>query len=160
MQYPQVIHFSGQTIEDVKPLCISIDQFLQGAVDGKLYMVQYNDPASVLPATETLEKAKNVLSGATTLPNYNVINYNCESFATWPKTGTAHSAQGTNAMNRAANIAGASFALAGGAVAEPIGAVIGGSIASIAPPVVAELVGGGSSGDSGSSRSQNNVTEK
>ena len=95
----QVIHFSGQTINDAKPCLICIDQFQERAVDGKLCMAQYNNPA--LDVEETLRRAENVLRGADRRLRFDIIDNNCESLATWLKTRRAYSIQGRNGIIRA-----------------------------------------------------------
>jgi hypothetical protein len=88
-----VVHFAGQNRDDAKPRKSDIFQFWKGAVDGKLCRVQYNDP-SVLYSTEvTLALANQVLTRPEKWPGFQLANYNCESFATWLKTGENRSAQ-------------------------------------------------------------------
>ena len=100
----QVIHFAGQTTKDAKLYLIGIDQFKKRAVDRKLYRAQYNDLASVLPVGETLKSAKDVLRGAERRPKFDIVSNNCESLATWLKTGKAFSIQGRNGIIRASFI--------------------------------------------------------
>ena len=50
----KVVHFAGQNRNDAKPRKSDIYQFWQGAVDGKLYKVEYNNPDVVYSTDLTL----------------------------------------------------------------------------------------------------------
>ncbi|CAB4041096.1 Hypothetical predicted protein [Paramuricea clavata] len=114
----KVIHFSGTSQDDAEVGKCDIFQFQKGAVDRKLYQVEYDDLTQLLPVQETLEKAKDVLEDPTKWPGYQIIYNNCESFATWLKTGQVISAQAMAAKSRVTKIVtamvGSGASIAGG----------------------------------------------
>lgn len=62
--------------------------------DHKLYRVVHK---KCLPVEKTMEMAKGALN-AKNLPAYNLLSFNCETFATWLKTGYPHSKQVSDAI--------------------------------------------------------------
>ena len=93
-----VAHFSGENKTDAKPRSCDILEFIRGTtVDGKLYQVDYHDPDVVMPIEKTLHRAKEAIENPGCWPGYQIIENNCESFATWLKTGMKISAQATEA---------------------------------------------------------------
>ena len=93
----RVAHFSGENKADATPRICKMVEFMEGAVDKKLYRVDY-DHSDLLPTEITLDKAKTVIASPSEWPKYNVITNNCESFATWLKTGEKISAQAIEAI--------------------------------------------------------------
>ena len=94
----KVAHFSGENKADAKPCSCDILQFMKGAVDQKLYQVEYHNPDLVISIETTLDNAKKAIANPFEWPGYNVIANNCESFATWLKTGKKISAQAVRAV--------------------------------------------------------------
>ena len=96
----QVIHFSGEDKDDAKLRICDLFKFLTNSVDCKIYLVKYDDPKHLLPVEDTINLAKEVLQDPSLWPEYHVIGNNCESFATWLKTGKKVSAQAAFALHR------------------------------------------------------------
>ncbi len=94
----KVAHFSGENKADAKPRSCDILQFMNASVDRKLYQVKYNKPDSLVSVEATLKFADAVLKNPTVWPGYQIVENNCESFATWLKTGKSLSAQATEAI--------------------------------------------------------------
>ena len=116
----KVAHFSGENKADAKPRSCDILQFMKGAVDQKLYRVEYDNPDLVISIKATLDYAKKVIASPSQWPGYSLIANNCESFATWLKTGKKISAQAFRAVIKVIPFA---IPLAiGSAVSGPIGA--------------------------------------
>ena len=111
----KVIHFSGQDKAHAKPRKCDIFQFWQGAVDGKLYKVEYNNPNVVYSTEKTLALANEVLANPEKWPGFQIINNNCESFATWLKTGKKISAQVNQAAVRIIPLAAGFYSATGSA---------------------------------------------
>ena len=129
----QVIHFTGETIEDAKPRRTGISEFRQGALDEKLYRARYNYPTSVVAVEETFRNAEEVLKDPSKFPKYNILNNNCESLATWLKTGEARTAQGTDAKKRVVAIGAALGAAAGSSIGGNLDAALtGAAVGSVA----------------------------
>ena len=98
-----MVHFYGRNKADAKLRECNICEFWDSAVDKKLYRVEYidpryNDPKSSL-AQEMWTRARAALANPKEWPRYHVENNNCESFATWLKTGKLVSAQAKKARN-------------------------------------------------------------
>ena len=86
----QVIHFYGETSADARPCRIGLWQFIQRGENNELYRVDHE--GQVLPVNETLKTAEEVLvkdesNGEERWPKFNIICNNCESLASWLKTG-------------------------------------------------------------------------
>ncbi len=93
----QVAHFSGENKADAKPRYCDILQFMKATVDGELYQVKYDNPDLLVSVTATVDFAEAVVKNPTAWPGYQIRKNNCESFATWLKTGESISAQATEA---------------------------------------------------------------
>lgn len=91
----EVIHFYADDEKNEATIrkC-RIENFPVG-YDNKIYKVLHED--AVLTVDETLRKADEVLANRTEWPNYNLKSNNCETFATWLKTGRKCSAQAIKA---------------------------------------------------------------
>ena len=94
----KVVHFSGENKADAKPRSCDIYKFWKSAVDQKLYRVEYDNPDLVVSIKATLDYAKKVIESPSVWPGYSIIANNCESFATWLKTGKKISAQAARAF--------------------------------------------------------------
>ena len=94
----KVAHFSGKKKGDAKPRSCDILEFMKGAVDQKLYRVEYDNPDLLIPINATLDYAKRTIAHPSAWPGYSLIANNCESFATWLKTGKKISAQAVKAV--------------------------------------------------------------
>lgn len=116
----KVAHFSGENKMDAKPRECDIYKFWKGAEDGKLYHVKYNDTVETLPVQETLKRAREILNQPSKWPGFQLIKNNCESFATWLKTGIKRSAQATKAMIKIIPL------VAGGAVVSSLAGISSG----------------------------------
>ena len=95
-----VAHFAGENKLDAKPRSCDILEFMRASVDGKLYRVQYDNPALVRSIKDTLYYANEAIQDPGSWPGYQLIKNNCESFATWLKTGIKMSAQATAAISK------------------------------------------------------------
>ena len=97
----EVVHFSGETVADARPCKIDLWEFIQNGEDKKLYRVDHK--GKVLPVDETLQKAKEVVKDETNdkkkWPGYHIIWNNCESLASWLKTGEKVSYQADEAVS-------------------------------------------------------------
>ena len=93
----RVAHFSGENKADATPRICEMVEFMDGAVDEKLYRARYDNHNLLLPVKTTLDKVRKVIASPE-WPKYNVITNNCESFATWLMTGIAISAQAYDAV--------------------------------------------------------------
>ena len=108
----KVAHFSGENKADAKPRRCYLLEFSNGAVDKKLYRVDYNNPASEMPIDDTLRRANEAIENPQRWPGYQLLNNNCETFATWLKTGVKTSAQATAATSQIVDHAAAATATA------------------------------------------------
>jgi hypothetical protein len=88
----KVVHFHGANKDKAKPCTCDIHEFRQGGLNAKIYKVSYTDPIlQESPYEKILERVDKALVQG--WPPYNLVINNCESFATWLKTGTARSSQ-------------------------------------------------------------------
>lgn len=85
----EVIELQGRTKWTSIPKRRPVRQFL---ADGKLYRIVYR-PENCLPVEETMKLAKKALEKQSCWPNYHAFQFNCETFATFLKTGMRRSAQ-------------------------------------------------------------------
>ncbi|CAB3992783.1 Hypothetical predicted protein [Paramuricea clavata] len=99
----KVAHIAGENKADAKPCICDLHQFWKGALDGKLYRVEFHSSVEILPVEKTLTKAQEVLADPSKWPGYQLHNNNCETFATWLTTGIHRSAQVTQAVSFAVN---------------------------------------------------------
>ena len=103
----KVIHFHGQDKDDAKLRICDLYKFLTNSVDCKIYLVKYIDGDHLLPVRETLNLANEVLKDPSLWPGYHIVRNNCESFATWLKTGKKISAQAAFALHRVISLGAA-----------------------------------------------------
>ena len=96
----EVIHFYGNNADDACPRICDIWPFSQGAEDRKLYRVEHKGPT--LSVVETLEKSTEVLNSGSEWPKYHLLWNNCETLATWLKTGEKLSSQVSKGIIHAA----------------------------------------------------------
>ena len=101
----KVAHFYGVNKADAKPRSCDVLQFMKGAVDQKLYRVEYDNPDLVISIKATLDYAEKVIASPSQWPGYSLIANNCESFATWLKTGEKISAQAARAVIKVIDLA-------------------------------------------------------
>ncbi len=95
----QVLHFSGADKDDAKPRICDILEFFKGAMDNKVYRVDYeNIPA--LPVEQIAETAQEVLDNPRHWPQYQIVANNCEMFASWLTTGNGVSLEAIKAVGR------------------------------------------------------------
>ena len=85
----ELIELQGGTKWTSIPKRRPMRQFLG---DGKPYRIVYR-PENCLPVEETMKLAKKVLEKQSCWPNYHAFKFNCETFATYLKTGIRTSAQ-------------------------------------------------------------------
>ncbi len=111
----QVLHFSGADKNDATLRTCDILEFLNGAIDNKVYRVNY-DTSPALPVEQIVQKAREVLANLKAWPAYQVVANNCETFAAWLTTGEAISVQATKAVGRVTWF----LAIAGGAAVASI----------------------------------------
>jgi len=110
-----VIHFSGEPFHrrNARVLRCSLEDFLKGGVK---IVVQYDSAVDVLSASETTQRAVDLLEQT----GYSLFRKNCEHFATYCKTGKPASEQVTFYMRAGAMVMLAGAALAGAAVGAKI----------------------------------------
>ena len=96
----EVAHFSGKNKTDAKPRRCDILEFIRGSVGEKLYQVVYDDPTLERSTEETLRDAEKAIENPGCWPVYQIVKNNCESFATWLKTGKKKSAQATAVITK------------------------------------------------------------
>ena len=93
----EVIHFYAvEGKADAKIFKCDINNFPSGC-DNKIYRVEHQDTA-VLSVDQTLKKARVVWANRTNWRKYDLARYNCETFATWLKTGIERSTQAEKAI--------------------------------------------------------------
>ena len=128
-----MIDFSGETERDAKPRLRQLMEFLSGSSDKDLFRVVYEDAGECFSVNETVRKAREAVQRGNSWPSYHLFTNNCESFATFMKTGKAVSAQAIRGIKGVINIGyGLGFAIGGSlggtANAARIGGGIGGSL--------------------------------
>ena len=114
----QVIEFHGDDKANAKPKRRPILEFMAGST--KVYRVVHK---SCLPVETTMMMANKAVEKPSDWPGYNLIRNNCETFATYLKTGIEHSAQASAALLNLLCKAAATTAgiVAGSASARSIG---------------------------------------
>ena len=98
-----VYHFTGDNKANAKPKKSDFTEFFAGKT--QLYRVVYDDNEECLPDDEVMKKAEEAVEGSSTWPDYHIIANNCESFATYLKTGEAYSKQALEGLVRFAEAA-------------------------------------------------------
>ena len=91
-----VYHFTGVDKADAKPQKSDFTDFFAGHT--QLYRVEYEDNEHCLPVHKVMERAEDAVNQSSTWPHYDLIQNNCESFATYLKTGKAYSKQAFEAL--------------------------------------------------------------
>ena len=124
-----------------------------------LYEAQYKDQTSVDDVGITWVRADEVLGDPGEFPTFHLLDNNCESFATWLKTGKAYTAEGEKAKQRLTTIGVGVGAVAGAAIGKKIdessigvlaGAASGSVAGSALPSTSSALLSSGISDKSGS----------
>ena len=93
----EVIHlYAVEGKADAKIRKCTINRFTSG-YDDEIYRVEHQDTA-VLSVDQTLEKAREVWAKRRNWRKYHLVRYNCETFATWLKTGIERSTQAEKAI--------------------------------------------------------------
>ena len=96
----EVIHLHGQNKNDAKVRRCTMEEFCsRGEVDGRMYKAVYRNEAAVSSVYETLARANEVLTSPEKWRKYDTISNNCETFATWLKTGKGFSIQASDAVS-------------------------------------------------------------
>ena len=85
----------GDTKKEARPKKRDFTEFYAGHT--ALYRVEY-DEGECLPVDETIKRAEEVVKQGSRCPTYDLIRNNCESFATYLKTGKEISVQVLNAL--------------------------------------------------------------
>ena len=85
----------GDTKKEARPKKRDFTEFYAGHT--ALYRVEY-DEGECLPVDETIKRAEEVVKQGSHWPEYHLILNNCESFATYLKTGKEISMQVLNAL--------------------------------------------------------------
>ena len=85
-----VIHFSGEPLYSKVPIVekVTMEEFQKG---GELEIVRYSKNSEPFSSDETIARAEKKQGEG----KYNLINNNCEHFASWCKNGKARSSQVT-----------------------------------------------------------------
>lgn len=87
-----VIEFQGEDKKSAKPKIRSLTKFVAGSVDAEIYRVQHKK-SDCLPVDETIRLGREAVRKAGSWERYNLIFNNCETFATFLKTGKEMSMQ-------------------------------------------------------------------
>ena len=90
----EVIDISGDTKANAKPRRRPLLEFTAGR--GQLYRVIHDE---CLPVETTMKMADEAVERPGCWPDYDLITNNCETFATFLKTRTKHSAQAYAALS-------------------------------------------------------------
>ena len=91
-----VYDVSGDSKENARPRKRDFTEFYSGHT--QLYRVVYDHGEQCLPADEVLKRAKYAVDNPSSWPYYDIIRNNCESFATFLKTGCKKSEQAIKAV--------------------------------------------------------------
>lgn len=91
----EVIELQGETKQNAVPKRRTIRQFLAGRT--QLYRVVHE---KCLPVEETMKMAEDILDKKESWPGYGLIVNNCETFATYLKTGERRSQQVLEAIKQ------------------------------------------------------------
>ena len=95
-----VYHFTGDDKANAKPQKSDFTVFFAG--HKQLYRVVYEDNEKCLPVHEVMKRAEDAVNRATSWPGYDIIKNNCETFASYLKTGKKYSKQVFDALVSAA----------------------------------------------------------
>ena len=93
-----VYHFRGADKASAIPQKSDFTEFFAG--HSQLYRVVYEDNEKCLPDHEVMERAELAVKLSSSWPDYHIIGNNCESFATFLKTGKLYSKQALEALVR------------------------------------------------------------
>lgn len=94
-----VYHFTGADKASAIPQKSDFTEFFAGHT--QLYRVVYEDhDEKCLPDHEVMERAELAVKLSSRWPDYHIIGNNCESFATFLKTGKHYSKQALEALVR------------------------------------------------------------
>ncbi len=100
----KVAHFHGRDKNDAKVRRCTMSEFYSlGEVDGEMYEVVYRNERAVSSVHEMLVRADKMLTSPEKWPKYDTISNNCETFATWLKTGKGFSIQASDAVSYASH---------------------------------------------------------
>jgi len=91
-----VIDFHGNNKANARPKRRDFTEFFAGHT--KLYRLVYEEGEKCLPVDETMQMANKAVEQRSSWPAYHLIQNNCESFATYLKTGRAISQQVLEAL--------------------------------------------------------------
>lgn len=91
-----VYDFYGDSKENARPQRRDFTEFFKG--HEILFRVVYEDGEQCLPADEVMKRAKDAVKNQSSWPCYNLVKNNCESFATFVKTGKLYSEQAITAV--------------------------------------------------------------
>ena len=94
----KVIHFTGESKEDAVPRKTEYSTF-KG--DRPIYRVVYGEgDLKCLEVSETMKMAEDAVELGKKWKEYHIVRNNCETFATWLKTGEAVSQQAKEALQK------------------------------------------------------------
>ena len=126
-----VYDVSGDNKANARPQRRDFTEFFAG--HSKLYRVVYEHGEQCLPVDEVMKRAKDAVEQQSSWAGYHIIKNNCESFATFLKTGHLYSEQAIKAVKefckKAASVAVALLGSVAGSPAAGAG-MTSGSIAS------------------------------
>ena len=91
-----VYDVSGDSKENARPQRRDFKDFYAG--HSKLYRVVYEDGEQCLPVDEVMKSAEDAVKQQSSWSGYHIITNNCESFATFLKTGRCYSEQAFKAV--------------------------------------------------------------
>ena len=95
-----VFHFTGENKTNAKPQKSDFTVFFAGHKE--LYRVVYEGNEKCLPVQEVMRRAEDAVKRPTSWPGYDIIKNNCETFASYLKTGEKYSKQAYEAVVSAA----------------------------------------------------------
>lgn len=125
-----VYDVSGESKANARPQRRDFTQFYAGHT--KLYRVVYEYGERCLPVDEVMKRAEDAVKQQSSWSGYHIITNNCESFATYLKTGRRYSQQAIKAVEefgkKAAPVAAALLGSVAGSPAAGAG-MASGSIA-------------------------------
>ena len=99
-----VYDVSGDNKANARPQRRDFTEFFAG--HSKLYRVVYEEGEQCLPVDEVMQRAKDAVEQQSCWSGYHIITNNCESFATFLKTGYRYSEQAIRAVQEFCKWAG------------------------------------------------------
>ena len=99
----EVVHFHGEDKSSAEPRKVDLKKFDKG-IGGILFRVKYTGDQTLAP-NQTVKMAEEYVSYPKDWSKYDIFFNNCETFATYLKTGEPRSEQGKAAWKRTLKVA-------------------------------------------------------